>query len=140
MNKRDLKRGNINNKGSALLLTLLILTSILAVAIGAAAIVSQGLVLNRTQKWSTVSYYAAEAGVEKSLWKNSNGKISSSCADNQYLNLTPATATCQATPFLNILGNASYEVWYGSTTTETTFSSTGIYQGTNRRVEATIPR
>ena len=58
-----------NNRGSALLLTLFILTSILTVSLGASTLLVTGTIINRQQQHSAIAYFAAEAGLERTLWE-----------------------------------------------------------------------
>lgn len=58
-----------NNKGSALLITMMVLAGALTAALGAANLVTPGIVMGRTQTQSTKAFFAAEAGAERALWK-----------------------------------------------------------------------
>ena len=59
-----------NKKGStAIMMTVIILSSMLFIALTIAEIVKNGLVSGRTQIHSTVAFFAAEAGIERILWE-----------------------------------------------------------------------
>ena len=117
-NYRKLKE----NRGTALLMTLLILTSILTVALGAANLIVPGIRMSRTQAQSTKAFFASEAGVERSLWE---------VRKNGYTLLGEDTADV----FNDSLDNGSiYQVDYATSTPIVTFTSTGQYQQTRRSV------
>lgn len=59
-----------NNSGSALLvISMLVLTFILIVALGASAIVRNGIIVGREQMEATRAFFAAEGGAERILWE-----------------------------------------------------------------------
>lgn len=51
-----------------ILITVLILTSIITVTLISAEIIRNGIVMSRTQVYSTIAYFAAEAGAERFLY------------------------------------------------------------------------
>src|SRR5680860_1309976 len=57
-----------NNKGAALLMTLLILSSILVVALATSDLVMSGIKMSRNRIQSTKAFFAAETGIERLLW------------------------------------------------------------------------
>jgi hypothetical protein len=137
-----------NKKGNILMITLLILTSILAITLGAAALVAQGIKLHRTQKWSTVAFFAAESGAERILYEDRKGGFDflradgSVCQPGDYISLNPddcggSDICCVASftetelsedgPRFNIIYNEEYP--------EIILKSTGAYQETRRRIE-----
>jgi len=117
-NKKRIK----NNRGTALLMTLLILSSILVVALATASLVMSGIKISRNQIQSAKAFFAAEAGAEKSLW--AVRKDSYVLAD-----------TDQDNVFNGTLDNDSvYQVDYATTTPTVTFTSTGSYQQVKRSV------
>ncbi|PKM87090.1 hypothetical protein CVU83_03400 [Candidatus Falkowbacteria bacterium HGW-Falkowbacteria-2] len=57
-----------NQKGSAVLLTLFILSGIMLIVFGGASVVIAGLKMGGIQSQSTRAYFAAEAGAERLLY------------------------------------------------------------------------
>ncbi|MDD4900845.1 MAG: hypothetical protein PHS62_01880 [Patescibacteria group bacterium] len=107
-----------NQKGVILLMALLILSSILIVTLGAADLVFAGIKMNRLSGYSSVAFFASEAGLERALWEaRKNDNINS---------------------FTNVpLANGSvYNVSY-SANGSITFKSIGSYGGVKRSVEST---
>lgn len=122
-----------NKRGSALLITVLILTSILAVALGAANLVVSGIKMSGGQERSTIAYFAAEAGAERVLWNLHYGDFSG-CNFNEYVKFG-ATATCDTNPNPeNLSNNSSYNVNYKSIT-PLAITSTGSFANVKRIVE-----
>ncbi|MBU4256947.1 pilus assembly PilX N-terminal domain-containing protein [Candidatus Parcubacteria bacterium] len=122
-----------NNHGSALLITVLILTSILAVALGAANLVVSGIKMSGGQERSTIAYFAAEAGAERVLWNLHYGDFSG-CNLGEYVKFG-AAATCDTNPNPETLSNnSSYSVYYKSTT-PLAITSTGGFANVKRIVE-----
>ncbi len=81
MNKKYKINFIIHNQqgAAAILLTLLILSTMLFVALTASSIIQNGLQMSRAHINSTKAYYGAEAGVERMLWeirKNGHDPIS----------------------------------------------------------------
>jgi hypothetical protein len=107
-----------NNKGTALLMTLLILTSILVVVLGAANLIVPGIKMSRTQAQSTKAFFASEAGVEKALWelRKNDYNIPEVDTDNVF----------------------SETLDYYIDGADITFTSTGYYQQTRRSVAVTF--
>lgn len=56
-------------KGSALMLTLFILSAVMLIVMGGAATITAGLKAGRMQAHSTRAYFAAEAGAERLLYE-----------------------------------------------------------------------
>lgn len=77
-----------NTRGNILLMSLLMLSGILVVAMGASSLVISSIKLGRSQKYSTVAYFATEAGLEKALWQVRNS------ADGFDYNTCPAETEC----------------------------------------------
>lgn len=110
------------NRGMALLMTLLILTSILVVALGASSLIVPGIKMSRTQAQSTKAFFASEAGVEKALWEVRKNNYSVPGANRDNI-------------FSGTLGNDSfYQVDYSISGPDITFTSTGRYQQIRRSV------
>lgn len=115
-----------NNRGVILLLTLFILSGILVITLGAADLVLAGLKMNRLTGYSSLAFFAAEAGMERALWE---------ARKNNYVLPNADTADVFS---LSDLGNGSaYQVNYASSTPNITFKSIGSYGGTKRSVEST---
>ncbi|MDD4332958.1 MAG: GLUG motif-containing protein [Patescibacteria group bacterium] len=115
-----------NQQGSALLMTLLILSAILLVALGATNIAVSGLRMSQTQKDSVKAYFAAETGIEKSIWEMQK---------NSYT----LPNYSQANVFSgNLINGSNYSVDYNLTNEYITFSSVGTYGKTTRAVEASF--
>jgi len=111
-----------NNEGTALLMALLVLASILTVSLGTADLIVPGIKMSRTQAQSTKAFFASEAGVEKSLWE---------IRKNGYFLLEEATDNI----FNGSLDNIStYQVDYATSSPMVIFTSTGEYQQTRRSV------
>jgi hypothetical protein len=62
-----------NKKGTALLMTVLILNSILIVSLAIAQIVFSGVKMGNKEALSTKAYFAAETGAERVLWEFRKG-------------------------------------------------------------------
>jgi len=59
-----------NQTGSALLvISMLVLAFVLVLALGASAVVRNGILMGRNQVESTKAFFAAEAGAERILWE-----------------------------------------------------------------------
>jgi len=111
-----------SNKGTALLLTLLILTSILVVALGVANLIVPGIRMSRTQEQSTKAFFAAEAGAERALWEVRKNSYSLPVSDTEDV-------------FSGSLdNNSAYQVDYTIVASLVTFTSTGSYRQTMRSV------
>ena len=111
-----------SNKGTALLLTLLILTSILVVALGAANLIVPGIRMSRTQEQSTKAFFAAEAGAERALWEVRKNSYVIPGADTENI-------------FFGTLdNNSAYQVDCAVALPQVTFTSTGNYRQTRRSV------
>jgi hypothetical protein len=134
---------NNNKSGSALLIAILILTAILTISLGVAGLISSGLILGRTQTYSTKAYFAAETGAEELLYHvrvlNFEPLEPSANCDivtSAYVNFNTSPATCQSAPIsYNLTNGAAYYVIYASSLPDTIFQATGSYRGVKRGVE-----
>ena len=112
-----------NKKGTALLMTILILNSILVIALAASRIITVGVKISGTQVRSTKAYFAAESGGERALWEwRKNGYV------------FPGSDT------LNVFSgsldnNSSYVVDFAESSGIVTFTSTGEFSSIKRSVE-----
>ncbi|MFA5248008.1 MAG: pilus assembly PilX N-terminal domain-containing protein [Patescibacteria group bacterium] len=55
--------------GTALLMTLLILSIVIMISLASAKIIVSGVKMSGTQARSTKAYFAAESGIERTLWE-----------------------------------------------------------------------
>lgn len=130
-----------NKKGTALMMTILILTSVLVVALATASLVVQGMVMGRTQTYSTKAIFAAYAGIERVLYEiRINSLNIGACSNGNYIDFTPPP--CSATLKSYPLGDASYYLIYNynnpptCAANTTCLKSVGSYKGVQRSVEA----
>lgn len=107
-------------KGSALLMTVLILAGIITVALNAASVVMSGTVLSGVQERSTLAFYAAESGAERFLY------------DARVNNNLPLVSTDNLYGITTLSNNASYVVDYGTSTPDMSATSTGVFLETKR--------
>lgn len=77
-----------DNRGSILLMSVLIMTSVLTIALGAANLVAPGILLGRTQTRSTKAFFAAEAGAERILWEMRKNYHSPNTTDSSKFDFT----------------------------------------------------
>lgn len=118
-----------------MLITLLILTSILTVALAAANLVVSGIKMSGTQERSTVAYFAAEAGAERVLWNLHFGDFAG-CNEEEYVDFGSDPANCVVLPaFQTLSNNSSYSVFYESTAPSLEIVSIGSFANVKRIVE-----
>lgn len=114
-----------NKQGVILLLTLFILSGLLIITLAAADLVLTGLKMNNLTGYSNLAFFAAEAGLERSLWESRKNSFSLP-NDNQ------------TGLFAQSLGNnSSYSVDYAISPPDVTFKSIGSYRGVKRSVAST---
>lgn len=72
MNKKLIQKSNFleSRRGSALFLTLMILSGMMVVALGVSNLVITGIRMGTVQARSTKAYFASESGIEEALWKH----------------------------------------------------------------------
>ncbi len=115
-----------NNQGQILLLTLLILTSMMVASLAAVDFIVPGIKMSRTQAYSTIAYFAAEAGCERSLWEVYKNNFDTSRSDQNGI-------------YQTTLNNGStYVVNYDRSGNTRTFTAIGSYQGVSRSVEVSF--
>ena len=115
-----------NNRGAALLMTLLILSGVLVVALATANLVVSGIKMSRNQIQSTKAFFAAETGAERAL---------RAVRKDGYV--LPDTDTDDI--FIGTLeNNSTYQVNYATTTPLVVFTSTGSYQQVKRTVSVSF--
>lgn len=117
---------NQKEKGLSIILALLVLSSVLAIALGASSIVISEIKFNRITGDSVPAFFAADSGIEKVLTLRDNPQIFSDCVseasscvlDNGaefWVEVTPAGGSCSADNFC--------------------IKSTGIFNNTKRAIE-----
>ena len=107
-------------------MTLLILSSILVVTLGAADLVLAGLRMNRLTGYSSLAFYASEAGLERALWEVRKNGYS-----------LPGSDTANVFSGADIGNGSAYQVNFTIALPFATFKSIGGYQGVKRSVEST---
>lgn len=120
------RRFKNNQRGSAVMLTLFILSSVMIIVFGGASVVLSGLKMGGVQSQSTRAYFAAEAGAERLLYEFRHTSqftdISQAGTDNVF-----GTTTLGAGGF--------YIVNYDHFVPFIKFTSIGGYKETKRSVE-----
>jgi len=115
------KKNSNKQRGSALLMTVLILAGIITVALNAANVVMTGTVLSGVQERSTLAFYAAESGAERFLYDaRINNNLPAVSTDNLYSGPTALS------------NNANYQVDYGTSTLNISATSSGFFLETKR--------
>lgn len=115
-----------NQKGTLLFMSIVILTSILAAALGAASLVLSGVIISGTQQRSTQAYFAADAGIEEALWWARKSDTAEADLAEDVSSVVSGTLS----------NNASYNVDYTTWRFLRNFASTGTFGNTRRKVEA----
>jgi Tfp pilus assembly protein PilX len=120
-----------SQRGSALLMTILVLSSLMVVGLSAASVALSGVLISGVQQRSTVALYVAESGAEKALYE---------ARKNNWVLPVAASST-------NVFGTSTmpnggfFTVDYASTTDAVTgsssnaFFSDGDFRETRRRIE-----
>ena len=116
-----------NQQGVVLLLTLLMLSSILVITLGAADLVVVGIKMNRQTGYSSLAFFASEAGMERALWEARKDEAYS----------LPAINVDNIFGQVFLGNNSSYLVNYATSTPNVTFKSIGSFAGVKRSVEST---
>lgn len=133
-----------NQKGSAvLLMTVVVLSSVLAVVLASSEMIRGGLAIDRAQLDSTRAYFAAEAAAERVLWtvRNDVSNLSSCDATNHCLHFDSSNAiicdaNCSATNSISpVLSEYQYYINYDDSGIETKLICYGFYDASSRAVE-----
>jgi hypothetical protein len=138
-----------NNQGSiALLMAMIVLTSVLTIVLTASEIIRNGLVADRTQLGSTKAYFTAETAAERILWetrkKTPQFDVALSCSTGDCLhfgsNSAPGVSCNSACNTNNAITDAlsdyKYNIKYGSLITgDTKLICYGDYLGVQRAIE-----
>ena len=122
-------------------MSILILTTILTAALGSASLMMSGIIMSGNQSRSTQAYFAADAGIEESLWWARNSSTSTTTLENDFPDVATGELSNSATynvdyynlivPFIEV-GEDNHE-WNRYLRH---FVSAGIYHDTRRTVEA----
>jgi hypothetical protein len=128
--RKDILNSVFRKSGTALLMTILILNSILLISLAAAKLIISGVKESGTQSLSTKAYFAAEAGAERILYEYRHG--TNKCGKFGF-----ATTTCSFAA--NLPGGSSYSAYWKSGDylrgDTLVFVSVGNYAGLKRSVE-----
>ncbi|MFZ4648219.1 MAG: hypothetical protein ACOYMB_01135 [Patescibacteria group bacterium] len=129
---------NKQKKGSALLMTMLILFGIIAVAFGGASLVISGLRSSDLSAKSTVAYYNAEAGAERLLAEVRSGRFDLATSTASSDHFVPIKSV-----YYNTLENGgNYYVDYDQAADfggkRIIFSAIGDYKEVKRSVEVSF--
>lgn len=114
------------NKGITLILTLSILSAILALVLGIATLLTREMKLAQEIANSILAYSAADTGIERLMYG----------VNKEALDITTCqcgTTNCYSGTLSN---NASYVVCIKQIGPPVKVKSTGTYRGTNRTIEA----
>jgi hypothetical protein len=120
------KKIKIKTSGSALMLTLFILSAVMLIVIGGATTIASGLKMGRIQAYSTRAYFAAEAGAERLLYEVRKGSSFDDLTNTGQSNVFGTTTLSMG---------SEYTVNYDSFLPEIIFTSIGSYRDTQRSVE-----
>jgi len=133
-----------NQQGStALLMSVVVLSSVLAVVLSASEVIRNCLVVNRVQLDSTRAYFASEAAAERILWtvRNNISDLSSCnainhCAHFDAGNSIICDANCSAVNSVSaVFPNYKYYIDYDSAGVGTKLICYGFYSSSSRAVE-----
>jgi hypothetical protein len=111
-----------NQKGVSLLLTLLIMSALLAIALGLSQLSLGEIKLTRDIPKSAIAYYAAEAGIERAVYDEWVGDGAFSITD------------CS----VNLSNGSSYGLEVSSGEDSVTVRSIGCYKGVRRAIEVSF--
>ena len=131
LNQRSYSTGQsqLFKSGSALLLTMFILSGMLIVAISGAYIIVLGIRAGSIQSQSTMAYFAAESGAEQLLYTVRKSWDEEMKEDFEYGDDVYGRG-------FDLAPGLSYNVYYMTIPSQpATFSSIGIYKDTKRSVE-----
>lgn len=115
-------------KGASLLLTLLILVSVLAIALGVVALMMGELKMSQEVPKSLKAYYAAEAGIERALYDERRGGGAVDIGDPPDCD-SGSGAVCLSG------SEVCYSIDAKTTGSSTTITSYGCYKGTRRAID-----
>jgi hypothetical protein len=137
-----MKKLRTDNRGMALLLTVIILSAMLVIALGASDILNKGLRAANLSGRSTVAYLAAESGAERILWYAVNDAAFetnfSACSGGGYIDMhIPGGFTCASYNHLIDGSNTNYyyRAYYKKSGIYHVFQSIGYYYSARRNIE-----
>lgn len=132
---------NSQRGGTAILMTMMILGSVLFVVLATSDVIRNGMIASKSQVHSAKAYYAAESGAERILWEIRKNRLfttepllSDSCTNPAYFCYDAATygdiddcdMACAPRSQELLSGEAVYTVTY-SLGAEVVLTSTGTY-------------
>jgi Tfp pilus assembly protein PilX len=132
--KKEIKNVNFNKQsGIAFIMTLLIMTGLLALALGITSLLVRELKLSQEIANSVVAYSAADAGMERFMYgiNQESLDLTTCCCEDAGCS-GENTKNCYSTSLSN---EASYLVCTKKTTPPIEIKSTGTYKGTNRTIQ-----
>lgn len=115
-----------NYDGSAIMLTLFLLSAIMLIVFGGASVIVSGLKMGSVQSQSTRAYFAAEAGAERLLYEF---RHSSNFENLDKVGMENVFGTT------TLASGSTYTVNYDSFIPQIIFTSIGSYESTKRSVE-----
>lgn len=122
MNNNLKKNVSLSNQdGSALFITVMIMSSLLVAALSATNIIMASILTSGVQERSIKAYFAAEAGAERSLWDVRKNSF--------VLPASNQTGISSST----LSNGARYDVDYATSSSAVTFTSTGTFDTNTRR-------
>lgn len=133
-----------NQKGNTvLLMTVVVLSSVLAVVLASSEIIRNGLAIDRAQLDSTRAYFVAEAAAERVLWvvRNNVSNLSSCSVANHCLHFDSSDniscdTNCLATNSISpTLSKYQYYIDYDDSGAEAKLTCYGFYATSSRAVE-----
>ncbi len=119
-----------NQKGSALLLSLLLITSIIVIAMGGSSLALSGIRMAGVQSQSVKAYFAAEAGAEELLYKVRQSKEIDFSNNPVHEEIEESFLNSGSNFFVIFFEKAS-----ASNNNENTFISIGTFLNTRRSVD-----
>jgi len=132
--KKEFKNINFNKEsGIAFIMTLLIMTGLLALALGITSLLVRELKLSQEIANSVVAYSAADTGIERFMYGiNKESKDLTTCCCEDAGCDPGSTQDCYTASLSN---EASYVVCTKKTTPPIEIKSTGTFKGTNRTIQ-----
>ncbi len=128
-----------NQRGVSIFFAVIILSVLLAIALGISALLVSQIRMLREMSDSVVSLYAADSGIERILYEDKMcrlpgcGSLSWPCLDT--VSCASGRAAGTITSALSNLSGASYQVNFNDGAI--IISSQGIYRGVRRAIEVT---
>ncbi|MFA5318514.1 MAG: hypothetical protein WC323_03510 [Patescibacteria group bacterium] len=137
-----MKKITMDNTGISVMMSIIILTSILIVALGVSEILSKSLQTSRISSRSSIAYLVAETGAERLLYMAKNNLISESDFEigclNDYIDLDNAICDTNKKHYIDP-DNADYyyKVKYSkeADTGYHVFTLIGFFYNTRRSIE-----